>query len=361
MTKSFYDWCMENSKYDLLDMWDENLNDKSPNDVTYRSDQKAYFSCGNPKHHARHLTISSMTCDYRTGKTKDRICIGCHSVGKYFEENYGEDYLELIWSDKNEIDPYDIALNSKSEKIWLRCLTNPEHPDYELTPTNIRNAFGCPYCRNRKVYDGNNVALLHPEIWDYWSDENKTTPDQYTVGSHTKAIFSCHIPIHPDYTREIRSAVKHGFECPICLKIEAARKGKDHPYYNGNQSEASRIRSSADYMHWRDTVFKRDDYTCQCCGKRGVKLNAHHIYCFALYKDLRFDPNNGLTLCEECHAIYEENSLHFCYGIDNVTPQQLETYINNKRKELGIIEEFSVKQYTDLLDPIIYNNEVNTA
>jgi predicted restriction endonuclease len=61
------------------------------------------------------------------------------------------------------------------------------------------------------------------------------------------------------------------------------------------------IRSTAEYAEWRKAVFKRDNYTCQFCGKRGVRLNADHIKPFALFDNLRLNVNNGRTLCEPCH------------------------------------------------------------
>lgn len=62
-----------------------------------------------------------------------------------------------------------------------------------------------------------------------------------------------------------------------------------------------RIRKSPEYKTWRKTVFERDDYTCKECGKRGGNLNADHIKPFALYPELRFDVDNGRTLCMPCH------------------------------------------------------------
>ena len=67
-----------------------------------------------------------------------------------------------------------------------------------------------------------------------------------------------------------------------------------------------RIRRSRKYAEWRKAVFVRDNYTCQKCGARSsagnrVRLNADHIKPFAFYPELRFDVNNGRTLCESCH------------------------------------------------------------
>lgn len=78
--------------------------------------------------------------------------------------------------------------------------------------------------------------------------------------------------------------------------------GKYHWNYKGGvSSENKKLRNGSEAALWRKVVFLRDDFTCQKCLKRGGVLHAHHIKPFSEFVILRFDPNNGVTLCKSCH------------------------------------------------------------
>ncbi len=85
-------------------------------------------------------------------------------------------------------------------------------------------------------------------------------------------------------------------------RMSEARKGDKSPLWRGGVSSKNAIiRTTLPYKLWREAVFKRDDFGCQCCGARGVKIQADHIKPFALFPELRFDVVNGRTLCIPCH------------------------------------------------------------
>ena len=78
---------------------------------------------------------------------------------------------------------------------------------------------------------------------------------------------------------------------------------KSHFWKGGISPLNKIIRGSLEYTLWRETVFVRDDYTCQECGKRGGKLHADHIKAFATYPELRLTVTNGRALCIPCHKL----------------------------------------------------------
>jgi DNA-directed RNA polymerase subunit M/transcription elongation factor TFIIS len=85
-------------------------------------------------------------------------------------------------------------------------------------------------------------------------------------------------------------------------KNSEKQRGSNGNNWKGGVSGVNKIiRNSLLFKMWREAVFKRDNFTCQECGRKKVTLHPHHIKHFALFPDLRFELNNGITLCKKCH------------------------------------------------------------
>ena len=63
-------------------------------------------------------------------------------------------------------------------------------------------------------------------------------------------------------------------------------------------SKEDRVR----YKTWYQAVYTRDGFRCQVCLATG-EVTPHHIKTWKKWPDLRFSPDNGITLCKECHYL----------------------------------------------------------
>jgi len=80
-------------------------------------------------------------------------------------------------------------------------------------------------------------------------------------------------------------------------------RGDKHYNWNGGKTLKNHLfRTNIEYRSWRRQVFERDNFVCQICGKRGDYLQADHIKPFSLFPKLRYEINNGRTLCKNCHS-----------------------------------------------------------
>ena len=61
-------------------------------------------------------------------------------------------------------------------------------------------------------------------------------------------------------------------------------------------------RNDGAYREWRLNVYKRDNYKCRLCNKDcSGRINAHHILSWSQFPELRYEVNNGITLCQFHH------------------------------------------------------------
>jgi len=124
---SFEQWCIENSRQDVLDRWDYDLNDCKPSEITYGDNKKYYFKCPRGLHHSELKNIGSFTYYNRDGIIR---CNTCNSFAQYLINLYGDNAINKYWSNKNELNPWEISRSSKLVEIWINCQEKKYHGDY---------------------------------------------------------------------------------------------------------------------------------------------------------------------------------------------------------------------------------------
>jgi hypothetical protein len=106
-------------------------------------------------------------------------------------------------------------------------------------------------------------------------------------------------------------------------KMSNSHKGKKSYLWKGGITPINiKIRRGIEYRLWRESVFARDNWTCQKYGIRGRKLIPHHIKNFSDFPELRFAIDNGITLSERAHREF-----HKKYGFKNNNDIQLKEYL----------------------------------
>lgn len=105
-------------------------------------------------------------------------------------------------------------------------------------------------------------------------------------------------------------------------------------------------------ISFRTKVLIRDNFTCKCCGKKGydrqdnpvkdkVPLDVHHIIDRKEITNGGYIPENGITLCDDCHLKAEK--YHITQGKEAVKdfhPNDLFAIINSS-KELALTKASS--------------------
>lgn len=219
----------------------------------------------------------------------------------------------------------------------------PVHKDKGIlyrTYDSIRNLdYACKYCNIDKRND--EKRNTYEFAYNIFENKNYLLLEKIYINCDTNMKYIC--LNHKDYGIQectLFNAITYSDNCELCIHEKLS--GENHWNWQGGiTSERDKIKQSKEYTDWRIKVFERDNYTCQVCGEKGGKLNVHHIHNFSDYPELRFDINNGITICEKHHLQTYKNSFHDIYSQFNNTKEQLEEYI--QRFKLGEFDELKKK------------------
>lgn len=118
--------------------------------------------------------------------------------------------------------------------------------------------------------------------------------------------------LYEEYVVKGRSAYDLAEECgcsfvPIYYWLEKfgferRYKGESKRIYpKGTLSVYKETWGRKEYSDWRFSMFKRDAFTCQECGKQRTYLELHHIIPCRDYEEGIMREDNVITLCKDCH------------------------------------------------------------
>lgn len=135
------------------------------------------------------------------------------------------------------------------------------------------------------------------------------------------AIWKVQCPCKKIFDVRIRSC--GCYKSKVTSERGRANRGPKNVNYNKDIPDSYRIakRQTPEDMHWKKEVYKRDNYQCQICLSN-EKIRAHHLNGWLWAINERYDINNGITLCYDCHRDF-----HSIYGVGKNTKEQFIEFI----------------------------------
>ena len=164
---SFYNWCVINNRQDLLDRWDYNLNQTTPQETARTSPSLYYFKCPRGMHKSTAYKLNNLTkYSYSTAK-----CSLCNSFAQWGIDNVDKNFLDKYWDyDKNIHDPWQIPYCARATTvIYIKCQYDGHHESYKTFPSHFVAGSRCPECCRVRTesYLQETVRLYLEEAYDY--------------------------------------------------------------------------------------------------------------------------------------------------------------------------------------------------
>jgi hypothetical protein len=304
----------------FIDMWSDR-NVVNPWTINKNNKTQVWINClENPKHTHEQYVLNiykGIGCPYCWG----RRVLPEESVGALCPDIF------KVWSDKNKKTPYEYSLKS-NKKVWTICPEGIHSDAFRSVADVVKSECRCGECsRYSSGYPADLTGLRFGRL-------KVIGPDLNVTGDRQRWLCLC--DCQDGKTNPILKSIDRGHltshkivSCG-CYVREIISGENNWNWKGGITSETDKIRQSIEYRIWQNAVKKRDKYTCQCCGRKYKDISVHHIFPFADYEDLRFEIDNGICMCKDCHDSRIVGSFHNTYGTQHNTPEQLREYLLNK-------------------------------
>ena len=207
MSQSLLEYCRQNDRMELLDQWDAERNQMSPAEITFGSNKKVWWRCGNGHEWqavVQRRTSARAQCPYCTGREV--------TSGQDFASLHPELIAQWHWEKNLDLEPNQVGEGSQ-RAVWWKC--EKEHEWIASIRSRVFGG-GCPVCSNRKIIVGvNDLGTTHPNVAAEWhpTKNGQLTPQQIVYGTARKVWWKC------GYGHEWQAYVfnrARGVGCPVC-------------------------------------------------------------------------------------------------------------------------------------------------
>ena len=237
--------------------------------------------------------------------SKGHRCLECSGRMQLNGENIKKEFEKL---------GFTLLTEYSTAKSKISYLCNNGHRR-DTTWDTFRNIKRCPECQG-----------LAKHSYDFVKDEFLKRGYTLLSDEYESALKKLKYKCKNNHISYITfNKLQQGCGCRKCYNLR--NTGENHFNYNSNLSDEDRLlnRDYSEYHKWRLDVYKKDNYKCVICGSN-KSINAHHLYNYADYPELRTDVLNGAVLCHLCHSEY-----HSIYGKKNNTREQFNEFLKNKK------------------------------
>ena len=152
-SKSMAQYILDNfPDKEIGQIWDYEKNTVDPYEISYKSGKKCWFICQEKDYHGSYETqcchfsngCKCPFCTHKNGKLHYK-----DSLGQFIVDNYGQDFLDKIWSNKNKKTPFEISPYT-AENVWWDCPNNKHESFLRNCRNSIKCNFRCPDCVNEE-------------------------------------------------------------------------------------------------------------------------------------------------------------------------------------------------------------------
>lgn len=231
--KSFKEWCLENEKYEVLQLYENAEN-------IYRSDEIG-FSCSKEVNWKCTKCGMEWTASTNRMNRRKNNCVYCahEKASPFYNLETEVPLLAKQWDyEKNEKNPTEY-LPLSEEKVWWKC--NEGHVwngticnRVKSVEKNINKGRPiCPYCNHEKVSSTYNLVTEFPDVakqWNYMMN-GSLTPLEVSPKSNKIVWWTCEYD--PTHVWKAKISARTGLNrgCKICSKIIKASFPEQALYY----------------------------------------------------------------------------------------------------------------------------------